>query len=167
MFQRLTKLYEPVRGVQFGVIYKCLFIPNYTRKIMWLLINDTHEKIWVKQRKGTHITQSGKKLRHHLYHPGRALDLKANDLIGNLWVSLIIDQSECLVCFLFLDWIYSFLQILHCFKKSCTALNQSEWRNFTLQYLTANYTLKWFHFRLKLTSVLKNISFPTKAWPLF
>ena len=25
-------------------IYKCLFIPNCTRKIMWLLINNIHEK---------------------------------------------------------------------------------------------------------------------------
>ena len=25
-------------------IYKCLFLPNCTRKIMWLLINDIHEK---------------------------------------------------------------------------------------------------------------------------
>ena len=32
----------------------------------------------VEQKKRTRITQSGKKLCHH----GRALDLKANDLIG-------------------------------------------------------------------------------------
>ena len=50
------------------------------------------------------------KLRHQLRHPGRALDLKAKDLIGHLWVSLIIDQSECLVCFLFLHWIKCFKQ---------------------------------------------------------
>ena len=37
IFQRLTKF-----GV-FWKIYKC-FIPNCTRKIMWLLINNTHEK---------------------------------------------------------------------------------------------------------------------------
>ena len=46
IFQRLTKLYEPVGRVQFGVfrkIYKC-FIPNCTRKIMWLLNNNIHEK---------------------------------------------------------------------------------------------------------------------------
>ena len=54
------------------------------------------------------------KLRDELRHPGRALDLKAKDLIGHLWVSLIIDQSECLVCFLFLHWINSFL---YCLKK--------------------------------------------------
>ena len=47
-FQRLAKLHEPVGRVQFVVfkkIYKCLFIPNCTRKIMWLLINNTLEKI--------------------------------------------------------------------------------------------------------------------------
>ena len=42
------------------------------------------------------------KLRHQLRHPGRALDLKAKDLIGLLGFFFIIDQSECLVCFLFL-----------------------------------------------------------------
>ena len=45
-----------------------------------------------------------------------------------MWVSLIINRSECLVCDLFLHWINSFL---YCFqKKNCTALNQSEWKNF-------------------------------------
>ena len=77
---------------------------------MWLLINN---KTWknlemVKQNKRTLITQSG-----------RALDLKTKDLIGHLWVSLIIDQSECLVCCLFLHWINSFL---HCFKKKTALL---------------------------------------------
>ena len=33
-------------------------------------------------------------------------------MIGHLWFSLIINQSQCLVCFLFLHWINSFL---HCF----------------------------------------------------
>ena len=39
--------------------------------------------------------------RHQLRHPGRALDSKTKDLIGHLYVSLIIDQSEWLVCFFF------------------------------------------------------------------
>ena len=45
-FQRLTKLHEPVGWVQFVVlekIYKCLFIPNCTRKTMWLRIHNIHE----------------------------------------------------------------------------------------------------------------------------
>ena len=78
----------------------------------------------VKQKKRTRITQSGKNYAINLRHPGRALDLKAKDLIGHLLVSLIIGQSKCLVCYLFLHWINSFL---HCFQKNCTALNQSEW----------------------------------------
>ena len=44
---RLTKLHEAVGRVQFVVfekIYKCLFIPNCTRKIIWLRINNFHEK---------------------------------------------------------------------------------------------------------------------------
>jgi len=49
-------------------IYKCLFIPNRTRKIMWLLINNMHEKIleMVKQKKCTHVMQSAEKLCAHL-----------------------------------------------------------------------------------------------------
>ena len=35
----------------------------------------------VEQKKRTRITQS-EKLRHQLRHPGRALDLKTKDLIG-------------------------------------------------------------------------------------
>ena len=47
-FQRVTKLHEPVRRMQFVVfekISKWLFSPNYTRKIMWLRIYNIHEKI--------------------------------------------------------------------------------------------------------------------------
>ena len=51
---------------------------------------------------GTHAHHAIKEeLRHQLRYLGRALDLKTKDLIGHLTVSLIIDQSECLVCFLF------------------------------------------------------------------
>ena len=47
-FQRLTKLHDPVGRVQLVVSEKvdeCLFIPNCTRKIMKLCINNIHEKI--------------------------------------------------------------------------------------------------------------------------
>ena len=82
----------------------------------------------------THVHHTIKEiLCHQLVHPGHRLDLKAKDLIGHLWVSLIIDQSECLVCHLFLHWINSFLCS---FKKNYTALNQSEWRNFSCILLT-------------------------------
>ena len=37
-----------------------------------------------EQKERTRITQSGKKFRHELRHPGRALDLKTKDLIGHL-----------------------------------------------------------------------------------
>ena len=32
-------------------------------------------------------------------------DVQGSHLIGYLWVSLIIDQSECLICYFFLHWI--------------------------------------------------------------
>ena len=63
------------------------------------------------------------KLRHQLHHPRRALDLKAKYLIGHLWVSLIIDQSECLVWGL---WkIYSCLFIPKCMK-ICEMVKQTK-----------------------------------------
>ena len=112
IFKRLTKLHEPVGWVQFVIFEN--FIPNCTRKIMWLLINNLYMKKfrdgWAE---GTHAYHAiREKLRHQLRQPGRSLDLKTKDLIGHLWVSLIIDQSECTVCFLFLHWINSFLHRL-------------------------------------------------------
>ena len=112
--------------MQSGVFEKVLIYSKlHKKKIKWLLINNIHEKFRDGLAEETHTCHA---IREKLRHPGSALDLKAKDLIGHLWVSLIIDQSECLVCFLFLHWINSFL---HCFnKKYCTALNQSEWRIF-------------------------------------
>ena len=115
IFQRRPKLHKPVGRVQFVVfekIYKCLFIPNCTRKIMWLLINNIHEKIrdgWAEETYAYHAI--GKKLRH----PGRVLDLKTKDLIGYLWTSLFINQSECLLYYLVLHSTTSFL---HCIKEN-------------------------------------------------
>ena len=61
------------------------------------------KKIRAGKTEEMHVYHSiREKLRHQLRHPGRALDLKIKDLIGHLSVSLIIDQSECLVCFFFL-----------------------------------------------------------------
>ena len=64
----------------------------------------------------THVYHA---IKEKLHHPGCVLDWNAKDLIGYLWVSLIIDQTECSVCYLFLHWIDSFL---HCFQKK-TALS--------------------------------------------
>ena len=93
----------------------------------------------VKRKKRTCITQSGKN--YAINWAIQAVRLIWKHLIGHLWVCLIIDQSECLICFLFLHWINSFL---HCFQKNCTALNQSTWRNFFI-YITSfkNSTIKW------------------------
>ena len=89
----------------------------------------------VEQKKRTRITQSGKTCAIHCAIQGMRL-ISKQDLIGHLkWVSLIINQSECLVCFLFLHWINSFL---HCFKKkNCTALNQSKWRIFFMPIISS------------------------------
>ena len=71
---------------------------------MWLLINNIYMKKfrdgWAEKTHAYHAIRE--KLRHQWRHPGRALDLKAKDLIGHLWVYLIIDQLERLVCYVFL-----------------------------------------------------------------
>ena len=122
-FQRLTKLHESVGRVQFVVfekIYECLFIPNCTRKIIWLPANNIHEKIsprWLMKKfrdgwaEGTHAYHAiREKLRHELRPPGHALVLKTNDLIGHLWVSL----SR-------LSFVNQFnFKILHTISTSCT-----------------------------------------------
>ena len=43
-------------------IYKCLFLPNCTRKIMWLLINNINEKIsrWLSRRNARVSRNQGK-----------------------------------------------------------------------------------------------------------
>ena len=61
----------------------------------------------VKQKKHLHIKQSGKNYAINYAIQGVHSDLKAKDLIGHLWFSLIIDQSEYLVCYLFLHGINS------------------------------------------------------------
>ena len=76
----------------------------------------------VKQKERTRIMQSEQNCTIKLLllcHPGCVLDLQTKDLIGLLWVSLIIDQSEYLICFLFVHWINTFL---HCLKKKTALL---------------------------------------------
>ena len=88
IFQRLTKLHEPVGRVKFVVFEKCtsayLFQITQEKSCDYLLI--TYMK---KFRNGkteeTHVYHAiREKLRHQLRHPGRALDLKTKDLIGHL-----------------------------------------------------------------------------------
>ena len=188
--------------MQFGVFEK--FTSAYLFQIAQEKSCDYLLIIYIKKfrdgwAEGTHAYHAiREKLRHQLRHPWRARDLKTKDLIGHLWVYLIIDQSECLVCFLFLHWIdlfglyilfshfrprdatrgNSFLQ-MSCYaranlrianektkgkfpwghhvvwngkkctswkglltlfcnvsKKICTALNQSEWRNFSMYIIS-------------------------------
>ena len=69
----------------------------------------------VEQKERTRLTQSEK----NCAIQGVRLIWKKKKIIGHLWVSLIIDQSECLVCFLFFHWINSFR---HCLEKKKTAL---------------------------------------------
>ena len=57
----------------------------------------------------------------------KCCDIQGSYLIGYLWVSLIIGQSECLFFFLFLHWINP---LLHWITWNCIYLNQLEVSNF-------------------------------------
>ena len=53
-------------------------------------------------------------------------DIQGSHLIGYLWVSLIIDQSECLICFFLCTELTPFFEL----PENCIYLNQSELSNF-------------------------------------
>ena len=67
-----------------------------------------------------------KKLRHNCTIQGACLIWKKN-LIGYLWTSLFIDQSECLLYYLFCIKLPLFCTVL---RKNCSVLSQSESSNF-------------------------------------
>ena len=54
------------------------------------------------------------------------------------WVSLIIDQPECLVCYLFLHWINSFL---HCLQKKTAVLSFNQSGKIFFTYIIKKVTL--------------------------
>ena len=56
-------------------------------------------------------------------------DIQGSHLIGCLWVSLIIDQSECLICCFLYTELTLFCTELH---EHCIYLNQSELSNFSM-----------------------------------
>ena len=106
--------------------HKSKLIPNWTRKTVWLLSNNITMK---NLREGcfelyrlwtlfsvlcARLTSGDHTVRKKLRHPGCTLDLKTIDLIGYLWTSLFIDQSECLLYYLLLHSITPFL---HCVKE--------------------------------------------------
>ena len=63
-------------------------------------------------------------------------DVQGSHLIGYLWVSLIIDQSECLICYFFFTELTPSCTELTLFctelPENCIYLNQSELRNFSM-----------------------------------
>ena len=120
-----------------GKIYKSLFIPNCTRKIMWS--RTYYWYTWknfkmVKQKERMRITQSGK------ITPSIALSR------ASAWSESKRFDWPCVS--LFDHWPTPMLGLLplfalknsflHCFEKTkCTALNQSEWRNVFMYIIKA------------------------------
>ena len=71
-------------------------------------------------------------------------DIHGLHLIGYLWVPLIIDQSECLVCYFLCNELTFFCteSTLFCTElpENCIYLDQSELSNFFMYNIT---TVKW------------------------
>ena len=67
-------------------------------------------------------------------------DIQGSHLIGYLWVSLIIDQSECLICYFLCTELTLFCTelTLSCteLSETCIYLNQSELSNFSMYIIT-------------------------------
>ena len=122
-----TALYAPI------TFEEIVIVMINTKKFRDGLAEETHDYHAIRDN-----------LRHQLRHPGRALDLKAKDLIGHLRVSLIIDQSECLVCFLFLHWINSFR------KKWTTTLSLQNMFQSIIDHRQLKVVDDEFEFHLKL-----------------
>ena len=99
----------------------------------------------IEQKKRTRITRSGKNYAINCAIQGARLIWKQK------WVSLIIDQPECLVCYLFLHWVNSFLHCLqkkrlHCSRSirvekffSCILLKGSNVTTLYIQFLSAQH----------------------------
>ena len=68
-------------------------------------------------------------------------DIQGSHFIGYLWVSLIIDQSECLICYFLCTELTFFCTELTLFctelSENCIYLNQSELSNFSM-YIIRN-----------------------------
>ena len=71
-------------------------------------------------------------------------DIQGSHLIGYLWVSLIINQSECLVCYFLCTELTFFCteSTLFCTElpENCIYLDQSELSNFFMYNIS---TVKW------------------------
>ena len=72
-------------------------------------------------------------------------DIQGSHLIGYLWVSLIIDQSECLVCYFLCNELTLSCSELTLFytelPENCIYLNQSELSNFFPYIISTETTM--------------------------
>ena len=129
----------------FWKTHSCKLIPNWTRKTVWLPINNIHEKICVKGVLNFAYSELSsqfcarakpqiliyhaikKKLRHNCAIPGVRLIWKQE-----IWLAIcellcsLSNQNACFITF-FCIQLPLFCTVL---RKNCTVLNQSESSNF-------------------------------------
>ena len=74
-------------------------------------------------------------------------DIQGSHLIGCLWVSLIIDQSECLICYFLCTELTLFCTELTLFctelPENSIYLYQSELRNFSMYIIKGETSINW------------------------
>ena len=89
------------------------------------------------------------KLLHKLRHPGRALDLKTEDLIVSDQTLLFISQSLSRISMCKLHWYYTFFSVLYL---NYNALSQSESSNFFVYIIMSEIKLNERHREFDLES---------------
>ena len=125
----------------FWKTHKCKLITNWTRKTVWLPINNIHEKICVKDVlnftdselssqfcAALNQEKTKKKLCHNRAIQGARLIWKQKILLAicELLCSLT-NQNGCVIYYLFCIQLPLFCTVL---RKNCTVLSQSESSNF-------------------------------------
>ena len=119
---------------------KCKLIPNWTRKTVWLVINNINMKkiawrmFWTLRTLNSLLTQSGKKLRRNCAIQGARLIRKQK-----IWLAIcellcsLTNQNACFITF-FCIQLPLFCTVL---RKNCIVLSQSESSNFFMYIISA------------------------------
>ena len=125
----------------FWKTHKCKLIPNWTRKTVWLPINNIHEKICVKDvlnftdsELSSQFCARAKPQISIITQSRKNCAIQGARLIWKqeIWLAIcellcsLSNQNACFITF-FCIQLPLFCTVL---RKNCTVLNQSEWSNF-------------------------------------
>ena len=129
----------------FWKTHKCKLIPNWTRKTVWLLINNTIMKKFVRSKcfhdvSWRHFFSHSRKLFSKI--PYKIYVIALHDIIGLKKFSLSSCKSESRITMCNLHWCYTFCTgvtlfalVLHL---NCTTLSPSESSNFFMRIINSS-----------------------------